>query len=91
MKRKQNTDTPRMSPARKQPDTATYSGRFAVRLRTLREKAGLSVEEVAEAVGVKPITIYSWEAGRTEPRVDQYPPLALQYGITNPRTLLPEK
>jgi DNA-binding XRE family transcriptional regulator len=34
---------------------------FAVRLRMLREKAGLSIEELAEMLEVKPITIYTWE------------------------------
>jgi transcriptional regulator with XRE-family HTH domain len=78
-------------PARKSPDPSTYSGRFAIRLRALREKAGLTVEEVAASIEMKAATVYSWESGRTEPKVDQYPLLAKQYGLAIPRTLLPEK
>ncbi|MFF5446053.1 helix-turn-helix domain-containing protein [Streptomyces sp. NPDC012888] len=36
--------------------------------RRLREAAQLTLEQVAEAVGVTATTVRSWEAGRTEPR-----------------------
>ena len=52
-----------MSPARKQPDTSTYAGRFAVHIRELRLKKGLSVEELAERSGIPPTSIYNWESG----------------------------
>lgn len=80
-----------MGPARKAPDTSTYSGRFAVRLRALREKAGLSVEEVAEAVGVKPITVYGWEQGRSAPHIDALPAIAEVFNYKRARDVLPEK
>ncbi len=79
-----------MNPARKPPDTSTYSGRFAVRLRMLREKAGLSVEEVAIETGISTRTWYDWESGRTEPKLNVYPTLAEALGL-KVRTLLPEK
>ena len=82
--------TRRMSPARKQPDTSTYSGRFAVRLRSLREKAGLTVEEMSEKTGIHWRTLYGWEAGRTEPNFDSLPILAEVLGL-EPRTILPKK
>jgi DNA-binding transcriptional regulator YiaG len=33
-------------------------------LRTLRNAANLSVPELASELGVKPVTVYAWEAGR---------------------------
>ena len=81
---------PRMSPARKHPDVSTYSGRFAVRLRSLREKAGLTVEEVAEALGVSCKTVYSWEQGRTEPKIDQLPILSETLGLKTVGSLFPK-
>lgn len=36
-------------------------------LRSLRERAGLSVPEAAEAIGVHKATIYAWEAGEKQP------------------------
>jgi len=78
-----------MNPARKEPDVSTYSGRFAVRLRTLREKKGLAVQEVADAVGVAKSTVYHWETGHVAPPVDTYPKLAETFGV-KVRTLFPE-
>ena len=78
-------------PARIEIDTSTYSGRFAVRLRELREKAGLSVQEVSMTIGVPERTLYGWEAAYSEPRYDILPVLAALYGVKSPRTLLPER
>lgn len=47
-----------MTPKRKEPDLSTYAGRFAARLRTLREKAGLTVEQVASTLGVSYRAVY---------------------------------
>ena len=56
--------TKAMSPRlRKEIDTSTYTGRFAARLKALREKAGMSVEEVAEKTGIPFQTLYRWESG----------------------------
>ena len=79
-----------MNPARKEPDVSTYSGRFAVRLRTLREKKGLTVQEVADATGIAKKSLYDWEAGKPTFRLDAIPEIAEALGV-KPRTLLPEK
>ena len=78
-----------MSRNRKEVDTSTYGGRFAVRLKTLREKAGMSVEELAEASGIPKSTLFSWESTTNDPKISQLPKLAeaLQIKV---RTLLPE-
>ena len=84
-----------MNPAPKQPDQTTYAGRFAARLRTLREKAGLTVDQLATAVSesghdVAARSIYNWEQGKSSPPVNAYPPLAIALKLKNVRTLLPE-
>lgn len=83
-----------MSPARKNVDVSTYSGRFAARLRMLREKAGLSVDDVVErliAAGyeARQTTYYGWESGRSDAPLDAFPFLALSLNVKTPRALLP--
>lgn len=85
-----------MTPARKEPELDTYRGRFAARLKMLREKAGLSVEEAAdkliESKAIKnPRTIYFWESARGLPKIELLPLIAEAYSVKSPRTLLPEK
>ena len=80
----------KMARPRKEVDQSTYEGRFAARLKALREKAGLSHEEVAEAVEVDTRTIYYWEAGKTSPQIKYLPFLAEKLGI-EVRTLMPKK
>ena len=77
-------------PARKEPSTETYSGKFAVRLRTLRERAGLTIEDLVVATGIPERTLYRWEAGIRQPPVDTYPILAQALGVKT-RTLLPDE
>ena len=36
--------------------------------RTLRQRVGLSIEEIAKETGFSPRTVYRWEAGEAEPR-----------------------
>ncbi len=76
---------------RKEIDTTTYEGRFGVRLRTLREKAGLSVEELAESVGVIDNTIYHWEKAHSFPKCGQLPLIAEALKLKGVRMLFPEK
>jgi transcriptional regulator with XRE-family HTH domain len=76
-----------MSPARKEPDKTSYAGRFAIRLRKLREDAGLSVIEVAEAMGVTPTTVYDWESTKSQPQISQLPQIAGVLGVSI-RTLM---
>ena len=79
-----------MANKRKDPDATTYSGRFAIRLRKLREKAGFTVDDIVEKSSIPRTTLYNWEAGISQPPVDTYPILAKAYGV-KVRTLLPDE
>ena len=79
-----------MSRKRKEVDTSTYSGRFAVRLRMLRDKTGMSADEFAEKHGFKRSTYYGWEIGDRTPALDEFPKLAKAFGIPV-RTLIPKE
>ena len=80
-----------MSPARKEPDTRIYSGRFAAQLRSLREKAEISHEEVAQKLGVTISTVYKWEQGTHFPQPDQLPLLKELYGLKTVQALFPKE
>ena len=56
----------------------------------LREKAGLTVQEVAEQLGVTLKTAYNWESGYTFPKPDQVPDLAKLLQLKSARTIFPE-
>lgn len=84
-----------MNPAPKAPDESTYSGRFAARLRSLREKAGLSVDDVVakmEKAGypLRVQTYYGWENGRRQVNWDALPAIAKALKV-KPRDVIPEK
>ena len=51
-------------------------------IRQLREARGWTQLELAYRLGVTPVTIYSWERGRTEPRVSQFRQLARLFGVS---------
>lgn len=79
---------------KKASDLSTYSGRFAARLRAMREKAGLTVEEFGEAISahgyaVAVRTIYAWESGRNDPPLDAFPAIAKAVNVKRIRDLLP--
>ena len=76
---------------RKEVDISTYEGRFAVRLKTLREKAGYSVESFAEELGMKLSTVYAWEQGVNSPNIATLPKIAEVLKIETIRNLLPAK
>ena len=78
-----------MSPARKEPDIKMYSGRFAVRLRKLREKAELTIPDIAAITSIPVQTLYNWERNKATPPIDAFPILAKAYGVEI-RTLLPK-
>jgi len=75
---------------RKQVDTSTYGGRFAARLKELREKAGLSVEQLSEKSGIPAKTLWNWESGIRQPLIGQLPQLAESLKIKIGK-LFPEK
>jgi transcriptional regulator with XRE-family HTH domain len=51
------------------PDHQFYAD-LAVRLKRLRQQAGLTQQEVAERLGIDPQAVYRWEAGKRRPRYD---------------------
>lgn len=81
---------PMAAKARNEIDTSTYTGRFAERLRMLREKAGLSVEEFSQKSGIPVRSIYNWESGLNNPLIEKFPEIAKTLGV-EPRYLLPKK
>ncbi len=83
-----------MNPTAKSPDESTYSGRFAARLRMLREKTGMTGQEMGQAIRdagykVGQTTYYDWESGRTTPPLDAFPILADTLHLNSVRMLLP--
>ena len=81
---------------KKSVDTSTYAGRFAERLRILREKAGLSVEEFATKITtggyeLSAKSVYNWEGGLREPPFNCLPFIATALGLKTVRVLMPEK
>jgi transcriptional regulator with XRE-family HTH domain len=80
-----------MSRLLKEPETNTYAGRFAARLRELRIAADLKPADVAAEIGVSPTTVYNWETGISAPSVEILERLAPLYGLQSPRLLLPGK
>lgn len=76
-------------------DETTYAGRFAARLRRLRENAGMTGEQLAQAITDSgyncPVrTYYGWEAAKNETPLNAVPFIASSLG-TNPRTIFPSK
>lgn len=51
-------------------------------LRQAREKAGVSVEFVAEQMGVSVELVKSWEAGERSPEMAQSFSLSMLYGMS---------
>lgn len=56
--------------------------KFAERLYELREEAGLTMAELARAVGVSDATICKWEKGETSPMSYAVITLAQFFGVT---------
>jgi len=75
---------------RKEVNLDTYSARFALRLKELREKAGLTVDQLAEKSGIPRRTLYSWESATKIPGIDRLPQLANALRIKISK-LLPDK
>ena len=81
MKHIKLTDTRRMR-QRKAVDTSDYAGRFAVRLRALRDKTGMSADEFAATHGFARTTFYNWESGIKSPPLNKLPEIAKAFGIS---------
>ncbi len=80
-----------MTPKRKEPDQSTYAGRFAARLRALREKKGLTVEDAAARLQIDKFRLYKWEAGTASPPYDLLPAISAAYGMATVRALFPPR
>lgn len=65
-----------MGRKRKEIDLNTYTGQVALRLRTVRELKGITVEEVAEKSGIPAPTIFGWESAKNSPPMEALPKLA---------------
>ena len=50
--------------------------------RAMRQKAGLSVAQVMEALKVSDAAVYMWETGVTVPNGKRLPEIAKLYGCT---------
>lgn len=57
-------------------DYTDASATFGDRLGLAREAMGLSQSELAERIGVRPVTIRNWESDRSEPRANKLQMLA---------------
>jgi len=77
-------------PARKEPDKTTYSGRFAIRLRRLRDSAGLTCDQIANTLGINLATYYRWESGENAPKPDMLPLISQALGLQMTREIFPE-
>lgn len=45
---------------------------MAISLKAARVNAGYTQEQLAEKLGVSPVTIWKWENGQSEPRFSQF-------------------
>jgi len=80
-----------MTPARKEPDASTYAGRFAIRLKQLREKTKMTPQELAEKLGVTATTIYSWESTHRSPHITDFQRLAEALNLKKVKDLFPNE
>jgi transcriptional regulator with XRE-family HTH domain len=72
-----------MTPREPKPvSKRTYTGKLARRVRELRTSKGMSVSELAKAVGVTPIAVYKWEAAENQIDSDKFPALAKALGVS---------
>lgn len=51
-------------------------------IRQLREAAGLTQLDLANRIGVTPVTVYNWERGRYEPKALQLRAVARVFGVS---------
>ncbi len=60
---------------------------FSQRLKTLRKKAGLTQEKLAELTNVHEITVRRWESEERQPRMDEIKKLANALNVTEDELL----
>lgn len=79
----------------KDPDLTTYRGRFAARLRELRQAKFATQGDFVEALNgagldLREVTVSAWERGHSAPDFGLLPTIAATLGISI-RQLMPEK
>jgi transcriptional regulator with XRE-family HTH domain len=85
--RKRSASVPRPNSTVK-PET--YSAAIAIRIRELRLARGLTVEDLAEKIGVSVQSMYAYENHTRVMQPDQYYKLAKAFGVTKVADLLPD-
>ena len=70
-------------------DDSGYSGRIALRIRELREAKGLTVEQLAEKIGISWQALYAYEARTRKLPPDLYPTIARALGCKLPNDFFP--
>lgn len=78
----------------RQPDTSTYSGRVAARIRELRKKRKIDRSQLRDALqqnGVKVSmpALYAYENGNRPVNPDHYPAFSKALGCKSVRAFLP--
>ena len=63
---------------------------FGTRLKTLRERAGLTQEQLAERMDVSGQSVWDWENGRKRPGLGRVPRLSEVLGV-EPGSLFPSQ
>jgi len=76
---------------RKEIDLSSYEGRFAARLKSLREKAKMTAQEAAARMGITEKTVFHWEAARSSPHVSEFPIIAKTYNLKKIKDLFPNE
>ncbi|CAK1226944.1 Transcriptional regulator [Fructobacillus cardui] len=52
------------------------------RLKELRKEKGYTLNDIAQAIGIKRGTFNNYENGKTEPKLETWEKLAKFYGVT---------
>lgn len=61
-------------------DHKTEKARIGARLRVVRERAHITVEDAASAAGVQPLAVTKWERGAAQPSLVELRALMEAYG-----------
>ena len=51
-------------------------------IRELRQARGWTQLDLANAIGVTPVTVFNWERGKYEPKASQLRALARAFGVS---------
>lgn len=63
---------------------------MALSLKAARVNAGLTQVEMAKRLDVAPVTIWKWETGKSEPKVNQFKKFCEVCGLKMDDIFLPE-